>query len=147
MIVQPVAVFAQGAAPSGLNLPAPGSMVPMSENFTPLYIKGITINPDDPLKFSFIVNSGDTNLAGDELKTESQKLMKYFLASLTVPEEELWVNLSPYERANIIPERFGYTEMGRDLLAQDYMLKQITASVMYPEGKTGSTFWSRVQQK
>ncbi|MBI5024546.1 MAG: hypothetical protein HZC18_06030 [Candidatus Omnitrophica bacterium] len=27
------------------------------------------------------------------------------------------------------------------------MLKQITASIMYPEGKTGSAFWSRVQQK
>ncbi|HCI44233.1 MAG TPA: hypothetical protein DE315_01690, partial [Candidatus Omnitrophica bacterium] len=146
-IIQPVAVFAQGAAPVGLNLPAPGSMVPMSENFTPLYIKGITVNPDDPLKFSFIVNSGDTNLEGEALKEESQKLIKYFLASLTVPEEELWVNLSPYDRANIIPERFGYTEMGRDLLAQDYMLKQITASVMYPESETGGTFWSRIQQK
>ena len=122
-------------------------MVPLSGNFTPLYIKGITIHPDDPLKFSFIVNSGDTNLQGEELKAESQKLIKYFLASLTVPEDQLWVNLSPYDRANIIPERFGYTEMGRDLLAQDYMLKQITASVMYPEGKIGGEFWGRVQQK
>ena len=28
---------------------------------------------------------------------------------------------------------FGLTEMGRDLLAEDYMLKQITASLIYPE--------------
>ena len=36
-IIQPVAVFAQGTSASVLNLPAPGSMVPMSESFTPLY--------------------------------------------------------------------------------------------------------------
>jgi|GEM_PF-2803043 len=146
-IIQPVAAFAQGSATAPLNLPAPGSMVAMSENFTPLYIKGITIHPDDPLQFSFIMDSGNSGLEGEALKEESQKLIKYFLAALTVPEDELWVNLSPYERANMIPERFGYTEMGRDLLAQDYMLKQITASVMYPEGKTGSAFWSRIQEK
>ena len=146
-ITPPNAVFAQGTSASALNLPAPGSMVSMSNSFTPLYIKGITVHPEDPLKFSFIIDPGDANLDGEAFKAESQKLINYFLAALTVPEEEMWVNLSPYERDNIIPQRFGYTEMGRDLLAQDYILKQITASIMYPEGTTGSTFWNTVQQK
>lgn len=39
------------------------------------------------------------------------------------------------------------TEVGRDLLAQDYLLKQITASLLYPEGDTGKSFWSKVYQK
>jgi len=30
-----------------------------------------------------------------ELRTEATKLIKYFLASLTIPEKDLWVNLSP----------------------------------------------------
>ena len=65
-----------------------------------------------------------------KLKEEADKLIKYFLASLTVPEDELWVNLSPYEEGRIISKKFGQTEMGRDLLAQDYILKQLTASMM-----------------
>src|SRR5262249_36750514 len=75
---------------------------------------------------------------------ESTKLIKYFLAALTIPEKDLWVNLSPYEKDRIVPENFGQTEMGRDLLAQDYLLKQITASMIYPEDETGKLFWSRV---
>ncbi|MBF0385980.1 MAG: DEAD/DEAH box helicase, partial [Candidatus Omnitrophica bacterium] len=92
-------------------------------------------------------DSGDSKLKNDELKAESTKLIKYFLASLTVPEEELWVNLSPYEKDRIIPDAFGITEMGRDLLAQDYMLKQLTASLMFPEGELGKNFWERVYQR
>ncbi|NLE65667.1 MAG: hypothetical protein GX606_07125, partial [Elusimicrobia bacterium] len=61
-----------------------------------------------------------------------------------VPEKDLWVNLSPYEPDRIIPEAFGRTEMGRDLLAQDYILKQLTASLSHPEKKLGRDFWDRV---
>ena len=75
---------------------------------------------------------------------ESSKLIKYFLAALTTPENEMWVNLSPYEKDRIIPDAFGITEMGRDLLAQDYILKQITSSLMYPEDELGSRFWDKV---
>ncbi len=37
--------------------------------------------------------------------------------------------------------------MGRDLLAQDYLLKQLTASLIYPEHELGKNFWERVHQK
>ncbi|MCK5342024.1 MAG: hypothetical protein KAR20_01400 [Candidatus Heimdallarchaeota archaeon] len=37
--------------------------------------------------------------------------------------------------------------MGRDLLAQDYMLKQLTASLLYPEDQLGSDFWNRVYKR
>src|SRR5208283_4730414 len=77
-------------------------------------------------------------------RTEANKLIKYFLASLTIPEKDLWVNLSPYEKDRIVPQSFGRTEMGRDLLAEDYMLKQITASLIYPEDEIGKKFWKRV---
>ncbi len=83
----------------------------------------------------------------DALKTEASKLIKYFLAALTVPEKDLWVNLSPYEKDRIVPDAFGQTEMGRDLLAQDYLLKQITASLMYPEGEVGKKFWKKIYEE
>ena len=131
----------------GFNLPAPGTMLSVSPSFTPTILKGIIVHPNEPFQFDFIVDTGDAGLKGEELKKESNRLIKYFLAALTVPENELWVNLSPYEKDRIIPERFGQTEMGRDLLGQDYILKQLTASLIYPETDLGKTFWARVYQK
>jgi len=97
--------------------------------------------------FDFIVHPGDSGLQDQAFQNESSKLIKYFLAALTIPEDEMWVNLSPYEKDRIIPGGFGDTEMGRDLLAQDYLLKQLTASLMYPDEKLGNDFWKRVYQK
>ena len=57
------------------------------------------------------------------------------------------INLSPYEKDRIIPFYFGLTEMGRDLLAEDYMLKQITASLIYPEERIGKKFWKRIYEE
>src|SRR5271156_3300146 len=128
-------------------LPAPGVMVHLSPEFNPPILKGIKVHPDNPFRFDFILDKGDSALGNDQLKDESSKLIKYFLASITIPEKDLWVNLSPYEKDRIIPNSFGLTEMGRDLLAEDYMLKQITASLIYPEDEVGKKFWKRVYEE
>ncbi|MBF0521885.1 MAG: glycosyltransferase [Candidatus Omnitrophica bacterium] len=127
-----------------LNLPAPGTKVNLSPTYIPPLLKGVKIHPDNPFHLEFILDKGDLNNGAEQLKMESTRLIKYFLASLTVPEKDLWVNLSPHEKNRIIPDAFGVTEMGRDLLAQDYILKQITASLMYPEGKIGKEFWNKI---
>ncbi|MBF0522588.1 MAG: ACP S-malonyltransferase, partial [Candidatus Omnitrophica bacterium] len=142
-LLTPFKAYAQ----ESLNLPTPGAMVLPSSVFTPILLKGVRINPDNPFGFKFIVDAGDSNLQGEGLKEASTKLIKYFLASLTIPEKDLWVNLSPYEKDRIIPKEFGITEMGKDLLAQDYLLKQLTASLMYPEKDLGKKFWDEVYQK
>ena len=129
------------------NLPTPGTMVTPSAAYIPTLIRGITVFPENPLQFDFIVDNGQSGLENEALKVEATKLIKYFLASLTVPKGELWVNLSPYEKDRIIPDGFGQTEMGRDLLAQDYVLKQLTASLVYPEQEIGKEFWSKVYAK
>ncbi len=134
-----------------LVLPKPGVRVGLSPEFNPPMLKGIKVHPENPFRFDFILDQGSLPLVGrareGELKEESTKLIKYFLASLTIPEKDLWVNLSPYEKSRIVPESFGLTEMGRDLLAQDYMLKQITASLIYPEDELGKKFWKRVYEE
>ena len=135
------------AATPLLGLPEPGTMVNLSAAFKPVMVKGLTVHPENPLMFDFIVSGGDTGLEGQALKDESQKLIKYFLACLTVPEKNWWVNLSPYEKDKIVPQDLGQTDLGRDMLAQDYVLKQITASLIYPEKKIGKDFWDRVYQK
>jgi hypothetical protein len=128
-------------------LPAPGVMVHLSPEFNPPILKGIKVYPENPFRFDFILDRGDSLLSNNTLKDESVKLIKYFLAGLTISEKDLWVNLSPYEKDRIIPDIFGLTEMGRDLLAEDYMLKQITASLIYPEDETGRKFWNRVYEE
>lgn len=143
-VIPPQFVQAQSVAQPMMQLPATGQMLSLSTGFTPTMIQGITFDAKDPLVMDFIVDTGDDRLEGEKLKQESTRLIKYFLASLTVPENELWVNLSPYEKGRIISDSFGQTEMGRDLLAQDYILKQLTASLMYPEKGLGSEFWKRV---
>ena len=130
-----------------LGLPEPGTMVNLSPAYEPAIIKGVTVHKDNPFLFDFIVDIGQDRLEGEALKKEGEKLIKYFLANLAIPEKDLWVNLSPYEKDRTIPEALSQTEMGRDLLAQDYMLKQITASLIYPEKELGKNFWDRVYAK
>jgi len=130
-----------------LNLPVPGTLVTPTLGYTPAIIKGLTIHPDNALEFDFIVGVGDGKLTGQAFEDESKRLIKYFMAALTTPEEEMWVNLSPYEQDRIIANGFGDTKMGRDMLVQDYLLKQLTASLMYPEDELGKKFWDRVYTK
>ena len=146
--------FAHYRSP-GIPFAGPGVMVHLSPPLDPPMLKGIKVHPDDPFKFDFILDQGD-GIATSEadpsshqeyVRAEASKLVRYFLASLTIPEKDLWVNLSPYEKQRIVPQNFGLTEMGRDLLAEDYILKQITASLIYPEGETGRKFWKRVYEE
>ena len=125
-------------------LPQPGTRVNLSPAFAPPLLKGVKVYTDNPFHLDFILDKGNSSDSADRLKLESTRLIKYFLASITVPEKDLWVNLSPYEKNRIVPDAFGVTEMGRDLLAQDYMLKQITAFMIYPEGEVGKAFWVKV---
>lgn len=145
------AVYAQISAPSNSkalqNLPPAGSQVGLSQKFFPANLRGLKTYPGNPLQFDFVIDTGDDNLSGPVFEKEAKKLIKYFLAVLTVPEDELWVNLSPYEKDRIIPEGLGVTELGVEMLSQDYLLKQLTASLTYPEENLGAEFWQRVYAK
>ncbi len=145
-ILSPQTVYARSVQ-TVLDLPAPGSMVQKSAGYTPTIVRGMTLHPENPLEFDFIIDTGDAALDGGAFQEEANTLIKYFLASLTVPEKDLWVNLSPYEKERIVPDDFGVTEMGRDLLAQDYLLKQLTASLLYPEEALGERFWQKIYKK
>ena len=108
-IILSVLLIVENQALAQFNLPSPSKMIGLTQGFNPAVIKGLKVFEDNPLRFDFIVDAGDTKLQNEELKQESQKLIKYFLASLTVPEKDLWVNLNPKEPNRIIPEKFGET--------------------------------------
>jgi hypothetical protein len=126
------------------DLPVPGSMVPASQVYIPVLLKGVTVDPQDPFRFDFIVDNGQTKLRGEALKEQSLRLVNYFLAAMTIASDDLWVNLSPVEKDRIIPDALVKTELGQGLLAQDYMLKQLASTLMYPEADLGKEFWARV---
>lgn len=140
--IMPSLVFAQA-----LNLPEPGTMVALSSAFTPAHLTGMVINPKNPFKFDFIIYRGDTPLPAEQKHPEYTKLIKYFLAAVAIPDTEQWVNLSPYEKDRIIPDNFGKTEMGRDLLSQDYILKQLASSLTSPDSELGKKFWDKVYER
>lgn len=115
----------------------PARSVGASTGPVPL-LKGLKVYPKNPLRFDAIVSSNTKGV---------NTLIKYFLASLTVPEKDLWVNLSPFEKERIVPQAFGQSEMGRDLLAQDYLLKQVAAGLTHPDSSTGKAFWKKVYEQ
>lgn len=126
------------------SMPAPTEILHVGVEKDLTILQGIKIYPNEPLKFDFIINEGDSDLTPQQLKTEVDRLIRYFLAALTIPEEDLWVNLSPYESERIIPEELGKTDLGRDMLAEDYVLKQLSSSLTYPEIDLGNKFWKKI---
>jgi hypothetical protein len=118
------------------------NLLPVSPNFEPLTIQGLKLYADDPFKFDFLIKEGNTHYTDRQVKEETSRLISYFLASLTVPEKDLWVNLSPYENNRIIPQELSTTRMGEDMLNQDYILKQLAASLTYPDTEIGKKYWA-----
>ncbi|MBF0387035.1 MAG: hypothetical protein HQL20_04180 [Candidatus Omnitrophica bacterium] len=128
-------------------MPQPGAMVGLSAPFVPAHLWGMTIKPNEPFKFDFLVKKGDVLLNEEQKRSEYSRLIKYFLAALAIPDTDQWVNLSPYEQNRIVPDNFGLTEMGRDLLAQDYLLKQLSSSLTDPGSELGQKFWANVYEE
>jgi len=116
----------------------------LAVKYEPINLVGIKTNPDDPFKLEFLINQGTQKHNENSLKEESLKLARYFMAGLATPSHDLWVNLQPGQSNRIIPNRFATTEMGEDMLAQDYTLKRLAASLTDPRSETGKKYWDKI---
>ncbi|MBF0122485.1 MAG: hypothetical protein HQL21_03615 [Candidatus Omnitrophica bacterium] len=134
----------EARAQSMVMAPLPGTLLSISSATALPSLKAISIDPADPLKINFLVDGGDQAKVNEE---ESRLLIKYFLTFLTIPEQDLWVNLSPSEPGRIINPDLGRTTVGRDMLMEDYLLKQLAASMTFPEREPGKTFWEQIYSK
>ncbi len=143
LLTAPSSAYA-GEALDALRLPLPGVMVGISGNLTPPLLNGIVVDLNDPLALRFVVDPGKNKRSTEELSAMTEQQVKYFLTALTVPSKDLWVNLSPYEKERMIPAALGGTDLGRDMLAQDYILKQFAASMIHPDSAVGKAFWTQV---
>lgn len=124
-----------------LSLPEPTQLVAVSRGFSPSVLKGVKFNHENPLQLEFLIDQQDSQIVSEKT---AQRLVHYFLAALTVPEGDMWVNLSPYEEDRIVPESLGNTDLGKDMLAQDYMLKQLSSSLTHPDTELGQDYWNGV---
>ncbi|HSV43367.1 MAG TPA: hypothetical protein VLJ10_02320, partial [Candidatus Bathyarchaeia archaeon] len=124
-------------ATAQITLPEPTQLLETGTVVTPPMVIGMRIDPKDPFSFKFLVDMGEARLDEAAERQEYEKLVKYFLTALTIPNNDMWVNLSPYEADKIIPGNFALTEMGFELLAQDYTLKQLSASMLNPDSEVG----------
>lgn len=121
-----------------VGLPQPGTMVSLSGKYSLPVLKGLKIDVENPMNLNFII---DSNSKDDVTSQEASKLVSYFLAALTIDKENIWVNLSPYEQERITDPNLAITDLGKDLLEQDYILKQLAASLTHPETDTGKKYW------
>jgi hypothetical protein len=122
-------------------LPSPTQLVGLSQGYSLPTLRGLKINPKNPLNMEFIIDPGTDGKVDQE---KASLLIKYFLAALTIPQENLWVNLSTYEQNRVIPPSLSQTDLGADMLAQDYILKQVAASITYPESEIGKKYWDKL---
>ncbi|PIW59321.1 MAG: hypothetical protein COW13_04540, partial [Candidatus Omnitrophica bacterium CG12_big_fil_rev_8_21_14_0_65_50_5] len=81
-------IFSNNVLAQTISLPGIASSVGLSESIQPVMIRGMKLNPENGLNISFIIDSGSTVVDEAELQKESEKLIKYFLAALTIPEKD-----------------------------------------------------------
>ena len=139
-ILQPETVWAQQTA----NIPQPvaGILDNQAAGSSPV-IRGLRFEPDNPLNIEFLIDPAGQAQVPQE---ESNRLIRYFLAGLTIPEEQLWVNLSPQEKDRIMPDVLKATDLGNDLLRQDYGLKQLSSALTYPDTPAGEDYWRVIRE-
>lgn len=144
LLITPLAAYAQPV----LTMPEPGQMLPLSAAHVPALLKGMSIDTRHPLNFEFILDTGDEQFATEEaLRQEADALVRYFLAVVSMPEEALWVNLSPYEQDRIMEDDLAQTLLGKDLLIQDYLLKQLSSSLLHPDKPLGKKYWQQIYER
>ena len=71
-------------------------------------LRGIEFSLGNPTDMFFYFDQKDKYLHGKEM----QRLVRFFFGFLAVPQELLWVNLSPYEKNRIIPEAIKKLDIG-----------------------------------
>lgn len=106
-------------------------------------LKGISFDRSRPLSLEFFFDSMQKKSID---QVQIQRLIKYFLGFLAIPADKLWVNLSPYEPQRIIPETLGQLDIGKDMLIEDYVLKQLTSSLLDVRNPYGRNFWKDVHR-
>ncbi|MBF0386435.1 MAG: hypothetical protein HQL20_01100 [Candidatus Omnitrophica bacterium] len=107
-------------------------------------LKGLILNRQDPLKLAFILSGEGASEPATLDPVAGRRLAGYFLAALAISDKDIWVNLSAFEKDRTVPPALGTTPLGQDMLAQDYLLKQLTCELTNPDTAQGRVFWNKI---
>lgn len=113
-------------------------VLPPVENYLEPHIIGIEAVSAEIIKFY---------VSNDMTKEDFTLSVEYFLAALTIPSKDLWVNLQLGQRNKVSSYYLGKTELGKTMLKQDYLLKVATATTTYEETPTGKAYWKAINTK
>jgi len=117
----------------------------LDDGFPPV-VGGIAFPLKDPMKIGFSLLAD----AEHEMPTQAEQLElqgrlgHYLNTFLVLTSEHVNVTLTPTEDYCGLPELLRRTELGRDMLAQDVVLKHYTASQLHPSTPHGRAFWDKV---
>lgn len=132
--------------------------------YTPPTLKSLIIHPDSSDNyFDFILDTADSNLAnlptqstavGQVIRLESggledaaKELIDYFFLGITLPSDDLWVNLNSVRKGEITSPRLALTDIGKVLLEADLTLKRDCSRFTDPRSKTGKEYWDNLQRR
>jgi len=101
-------------------------------------LSGVRFDQRNPFRLEFFLTKSGIS------KKDIQRQISYFFACLTLAEDKLWVNLSPYEENRIAQDDLAITNLGCDMLAQDYLLKQTASGLTHPDTPQGKKYWSQI---
>ena len=120
------------------SLPDPCAVFMPGGGYDPPLLRGVEFDPENPLNMIFLFDSGDEKSVNSDVMSSAAE---FFLAGLTIAPERLWVNFSPYEKDRIIDDILAQTALGRVMLEQDYVLKQVASSLTHPDTPSGRAYW------
>lgn len=117
----------------------------LEDGFPPL-VGGITFPMKDPLKigFSLLADAAHKMPTPVEQLELQRRLGRYLNTFLVLTGDQINVTLTPTEDYCRLPELLRHTELGRDMLAQDVVLKHYTTSQLHPSTPHGKAFWDKV---
>ncbi len=133
------------------NPPGPEDMVLPTRPFHPLIVKSVSVDLDptkNPIKkMRLIVDSGDSDLKGENFRREVALCQDYLITNFCVPDDDQFVNLAPDESARLLSDQLTGTKMGEAFLEFDYRLKKLAASLLHPDLESGRLYWNQVQSQ
>jgi hypothetical protein len=117
----------------------------LEEGFPPL-VGGVMFPLANPLAlgFSLLTDAAHEMPTAAEQQELQSRLGRYLNTFLVLSGEHVNVTLTPTDDYCGLPRLLRHTELGRDLLAQDVVLKHYTAAQLHPSTERGKAFWDRV---
>jgi DNA-binding MarR family transcriptional regulator len=120
-----------------------------SEKHYPPTLKSLIVHPNSSDNyFDFVLDSGESTFETEtQLKPQAKELIDYFFLGITLPSEDLWVNLNSVRQNEVTSPRLALTDIGKVLLEADLRLKKDCCRFTDPRTKTGREYWNKLQQR